>query len=322
MGEYRIRPAWFRGAAVVLACTAFVTRADNVRSIELSHTDPDASNTDRVTTTAPANVVENEPLPVSISLTYGLYSDYVFRGINFSEHPSEGREKLNHQLTASISLDLNVLGAGELGTIGFDTWFEWYADQKKIDPERNSNLQEIDYTIWWSHSIDPIATDLTLGYTYYRLLSTFDEDTYEYFVRLEHNDAWMWEWLWPDNEAGVLNPSFFLAHDVDSLDGVWMEFGLSHEFAVPGIEHLTFTPGYELDVQCDYWEDGFFIAGDKWSLVTAYDLTEMLRLPPWAGRVGIAGELSYFNAYGNFRKPDLGQDELWGGLSVTWDWGG
>ena len=33
-------------------------------------------------------------------------------------------------------------------------------------------------------------------------------------VALEHNDAWMWKWLWPDNEDGAVNPSIFYAMDV------------------------------------------------------------------------------------------------------------
>ncbi len=306
----------------VLACSVSHAWADEPNPIQLSHVPQGGTSAEHAPATAPADEKVEESLPVSISLSYGLYTDYVFRGINFSEYPGERREKLNHQFEVSIGLDLSVLGYGDLGTIGFDTWFQWFAGQRKLDPDRDSYLQEVDYTIWWSRTIAQIATDLTLGFTYYQLLSTFDDDTCEYFIKLEHNDAWMWRKLWPDNEKGVLNPSFFLAHDVGTLGGVWMEFGVSHDFAVPGIEHLTVTPGYELAVQCNYWRDGFFIAGDTWSLVTAYDLTELLRLPAWAGRLGIAGELYYFNAYSNFRKPDGGADELWGGLSVTWDWGG
>ena len=36
---------------------------------------------------------ESAQRPWSLGLTYSLYSDYIFRGINFSEYPREGREK-------------------------------------------------------------------------------------------------------------------------------------------------------------------------------------------------------------------------------------
>ena len=139
----------------------------------------------------------------------------------------------------------------------------------------------------------------------------------------------MWKWLFPNNEDGVLNPSFFLAHDFGSILGVWMEFGISHDFAIPGIDNLTITPGYTMMAQCDYWKHGFFLAGDQLSLVAEYDLTPLLQLPAWAGSVSIAGELYFFNAYPNFESGGSSnnssirsQDEFWGGLAVNWSWGG
>ena len=36
-------------------------------------------------------VVESAPSPFSVGLEYSIYSDYVFRGINFSEFPGAGR---------------------------------------------------------------------------------------------------------------------------------------------------------------------------------------------------------------------------------------
>jgi len=288
-----------------------------------------------------AETIESPSCPVSLGLGYALYSDYVFRGVNFSEYDGEGREKLNHQLSVDVALDLGVLGLGDLGTLGFNTWFEWYGGQKKIDTERGGqNLQEVDYTIYYSKSIEPIATDLSIGYTFFQFVNLAhslrqdgargnnnDDRTHEYWFSLEHNDAWMWEWLFPDNEEGVLNPAFFFAHDVGSIGGVWMEFGVSHGFTLPGVDNLTITPGYAMMAQCDYWKHGFFLAGDQLSLVAEYDLTPVLHLPPWAGTISISGELYFFNAYGNFEGPDTngqtrGQDEFWGGMAVNWAWGG
>ena len=274
---------------------------------------------------------EEPALPISLGLSYALYTDYIFRGVNFSEYDGEAREKLNHQLTVSLAWDM-----GDYGTIGFDTWFEWFAGQKKIDPDRGGqNLQEVDYTIWWSYSIEPIATDLTLGYTFFQfpnLAHTLRQDgargnnnddrTHEYWFSLEHNDAWMWKPLFPDNEEGILNPSFFFAHDVGAIPGAWMEFGLSHGFAVPGVDNLTITPAWTLCVDGDYWTRGFKLAGDQWSLAAEYDLTPVLQLPDWAGSISITGELYFFNAFGNMEDSHTIQDEFWGGLTVNWAWGG
>ena len=36
-----------------------------------------------------------KPVPLTVSVGYGLVTDYIFRGINFSEYPGEGREDLS-----------------------------------------------------------------------------------------------------------------------------------------------------------------------------------------------------------------------------------
>ncbi|NLX13540.1 MAG: hypothetical protein GXY44_07805 [Phycisphaerales bacterium] len=314
---------------------AMVVRADQVPSIAAGE---DAVGTQSISLSQESLAQdvkisvdkEESSCPISLGLSYALYTDYVFRGVNFSEPAGEGREKLNHQLTVSLDWD-----TGKWGTFGFDTWFEWYAGQKMIDPDRGGqNLQEVDYTIRWTYPLEFIATDLTLGYTFYvfpNLAHTLRQDrakgnnnddrTHEYWFSLEHNDAWMWKGLFPENTDGVLNPSFLFAHDVGSILGVWMEFGLSHGFEVPGIEHLTVTPVWTVAAQCDYWKRGFFLVGDTWSLTVEYDLAGALKLPKWVGSLTLAGELYYFNAWGNFRGPDTG-DEFWGGMTVNWGLGG
>lgn len=277
-------------------------------------------------------------LPISLKLGYALYSDYIWRGVNCSEYRGEGREKPNHQLSTSIGFDLGELfGAGtDIGTLYFDTWYEWFAGQKKLDPDRGGqNLQEVNFVLYWTYNIEPLETELTLGYKWYLFPNRAhtlrqdrargnnnDDRTHEYWFSLTHNDAWLWQWLLPNNEDGILNPSFFFAHDVGAVPGVWMEFGLSHEFAVPGVDNLTITPAYTVCIDGDYWTRGFKLAGDQWSLDTTYDLTPLLHLPEWAGSVSISGRLYFFNAFGNMEDAHVIQDEFWGGMAVDWSWGG
>src|SRR5690606_845033 len=135
--------------------------------------------------------------------------------------------------------------------------FEWYADQEKLNPfGGGANIQEADYQFWWNYSIDQIATDVTLGFWFYTFPNSaklFRQDgaygnnnndrTQEWNFKLAHNDAWMWKWLFPDNDEGVLNPVFFFAQDIGvAAGGVWMELGISHTFEIPGVENLTITP--------------------------------------------------------------------------------
>ena len=276
---------------------------------------------------------ESPGCPFSMDVTYYLFSDYIFRGINFSEYGTEGREKLNHQMTTDMSFDIARMfnrPAGQWGTFTFSTFFEWYAAQKRIDPEHGGqNLQEVDYVLAWSYDIEPIATNLTLGYTFYAFPNAKGLNTSEWFLGLEHNDAWMWKWLFPNNEDGVLNPSFTFAQDVGVADGgCWMELGISHDFEL--FENFTLTPEATLAIDHRYLDpllgtgkDGSTrLAYIQYGLTGAYDLTPILKLPDWAGSMTIAGFLYFNDALGNPEEHGLIQDEFFGGMSIGWSWGG
>lgn len=301
-------------------------------------------------TTAPAPLATREEiacpeeserkLPISVGVSYYLMSDYIFRGINFSEYPGEGREKLNHQMTTAFTYD-----AGRWGQFGFDTFFEWYADQEKLNPfGGGQNLQEVDYALRWTYPFEAIATDLTLGYTFYtfrnlgKLLrqdgavgNNNDNRTHEWWFRLNHNDAWAWKWLLPDNENGILNPYFLLAQDLGVGAGaVWMELGVNHPFTIPGVDNLTITPSYTITADCGYLRrlrglphhDYLRLAYEQWGLNVTYDLTPVLRLPKWAGTVSISGLLYFNNALGTAAHDGTINDEFWGGMALNWGWGG
>ncbi len=274
-----------------------------------------------------AAIEESPPAPLSFGLEYSLYSDYIFRGINFSEIPGEGRERGNHQLSVDFGVDLGPLferEAGSLGSLSFNTWFEWFAGQKKFDPASGGqNLQEVDYSIAWSYDIEPIATTLTLGYVFFSFPNAKAANTQEWTVTLEHNDAWMWKWLWPDNADGVLNPSFFYAMDVVAAPGKsWIELGISHEFQVA--EHVTVTPGVIAAIDHGYLDPilGTGRSGStrfaylQYGLNIGYDLSTAMRLPAKIGSWSMSGFLYFNDALGNPEDNGTIQDEFFGGVSI------
>ncbi len=279
-----------------------------------------------------APAVEPEAaFPIRFSLGYYLYTDYVWRAKNLSEYAGEGREKPNHQMTTSVSYEFK-----DFGKLGFNTFFEWFAAQRQRNPYAGGdNLQEVDFVVWWEYFFKPISTDITLSYTYdifpnsaqlnrsdRRIGNNNDDRTQYWTMYLVHNDAWLWKSLFPDNDEGILNPSFLFSHDFGTLAGVWMEFGLSHTFPVPGIENLSVTPGWKLFTDCNYWSRGFKLAGDQWSLITAYNLSKALKLPKAVGELIVTGDLYFNNAFGTMEDNGVLHDEFWGGMSVRWNWGG
>ncbi|MFH0980849.1 MAG: TorF family putative porin [Planctomycetota bacterium] len=282
-----------------------------------------------VAKTETTSVEEETPQsPFSLDLTYYLYSDYVFRGVNYSEYGTEGREKPNHQMTTDLTVDLGLLVGQEAGTYGtfcFGTFFEWYAAQKRLDPTHGGqNLQEVDYALSYTYEVEPIATTFTLGYNFYTLPNAKSGNTSEWSLLLEHNDAWMWKWLLPDNEDGILNPSFFFAQDVEAADGgSWIEFGLSHDFAL--FENFTLTPGVIFAIDHRYL-DPVLGTGDgatqmayiQYGLIASYDLAPLLHLPERMGAVTLSGFLYYNDAVGNLADHGRIEDELHGGMSIGW----
>lgn len=275
-----------------------------------------------------------KPLPMSFSIYYSLVSDYIFRGINFSEFAREGREKPNHQMGTSMSLDLAPLWGGkpgQCGEVGFDTWFEWFAGQRQLNPNTGENIQEIDYNVWYKYHVEPIATDVKLGwvmYVYPNVIGVQNDDrTHEWYIALAHNDAWLWRGLGYQGEAGILNPTVTWYHDMHVSGGDWIDFSISHPFEL--VRNVTFTPLYMLHVDSGWC--GPLVQDDRDTRIAAmtygidltYDMTELLQLPVWAGRITISGFLNFTDLMNQIEhyRPLLGtRDELYGGMKLAWSW--
>jgi hypothetical protein len=261
--------------------------------------------------------------PFNLAVTYWLFSDYISRGVNCSEYAGEGREKLNHQLGTSLNVPLGK--EAKFGTFGFDTWFEWYGGQGQYPTtEGGTNLQEVDYTLRWSYELKPIKTTATVAwtdYTYPHVRNVGSRDwTDEVSLRLNHNDAWLWRWTGYKGEDGILNPSLFIAKDFRMAKGWWIEAGINHPF--PIVKNVTWTPSMTFAFDGKYiqpflgtgpgtWQYAY----TQWGSELKYDLTELLHLPPQAGTVYVSGVLYYNLASANYLH-----DELWGGVSLGWNW--
>ncbi|MEK6799730.1 MAG: hypothetical protein AABZ12_12250 [Planctomycetota bacterium] len=280
----------------------------------------------------PASAAEAEPSPTSpfsFAADYYLYSDYVFRGVNLSEYEGEGREKPHHQLSAAVDTDLSLLlhgDEGALGTLSLGTCFYWFAAQHELDPENGGqNLQEIDYDLSWAYELETLSSTLTLGYAFYTIPNGKAYNTGEWSIRVDHVDAWMWHWLWPDNEEGVLNPFVAYSHDVQAAaGGSWIDAGVSHDFAV--LENLTLTPSITVGVDHRYLDrvlgtgraGATRLATIEYGLNLAYDLSGALELPDDVGSFVLTWFLYFSDAVGNAEDNRTIQDEFYGGMSVGW----
>ena len=268
---------------------------------------------------------ESSAPELSFSLDYTIVSDYVFRGINFSEYAGEGREKLNHQLSTGIEL------ATKCGTFGGYFWFEWYAAQEKLTPG-SDNLQEVDYVIYWNYDIEQLATNIELGWIAYTFPPSGGDafDTYEVYTKLSFDDSG-----WFGTEGAVLSPYVYYGLDYDlGENGSWIECGISHDFALgeiaslasaPVLKDLTISPSLVLGIDHRYLNK-FAVAGTggpstklanlNYGLAISYDLSGALGVDPMFGSVGLRGFLNYSQAL----RRDLLNDEFYGGFSISYGW--
>lgn len=285
--------------------------------------------------TAPGPEEWVKPLPLSLSVSYTLASDYIFRGINFSEFDGEGRELPNHQMGAGVGLNTAEFGPN-LGVIGFGFWGEWFAgqDDDRFDPASDGHLQEADYLVWWSYDLAAIGTTVELGWISYTFPQVAGDahSTQEVYAKCRFDDTKLFR-----TEEPVLSPHVYWGVDYDDAEGgSWVEMGVSHDFAlsdvdavakVPVLKDLTVTPSAVLGIDNRYL-NWYAVDADPTAgaatrlanlvcgLAATHDLGAALHLPPSCGSVTITGFLNYSQAF----RHDLLNDELWGGVNVGWSW--
>ena len=286
---------------------------------------------------------------LSCRLEYTLATDYIWRGINFSEYRGEGREKLNHQLLVGFEIDPSQLGTAPIGRFGGTIWFEWFAGQERLTDWSGENLQEVDYTVYWAYDVEPIGLGVEVGWIAYHFPRLRDSAapspsdgayTHELYVTLRFDDSKLFG-------RPMLNPAVTYYHDLDDVQAGFLIAEISHDFALakcfkdtPLLKGLTITPSLALAVDHRYYDKsgygsrspvvqeppivevytakGTQLAYLQYGLEIAYDLGGALALPKEIGGITLKGFLNYTNSFHDSSR--LVQDEFWGGMSVSWDW--
>ena len=292
-------------------------------------------------TKAPPKDDWEKSVPLGFSIDYTLVSDYIWRGMNFSEFPGEGREKLNHQVGAGISLDLDEkLGLStNLGTVGFSVWGEWYAANKSdrfngVPNTSDTHLQEVDWTINWSYDVGETGVSVEAGWIAYEFPNAKRDAyaTYEFYGKASFNDARI---LGVDDvkglEDGIVSPSVSYYYDYDLVKGGWLEFGVEHGFNFPQeagpLKHISITPSLALGVDNRYWDKAVGGTGHKstrlativYGLTVGYDLGSALSMPAKYGSLNVEGFLNFSDALRADRAIGL-SDELFGGVRIAYGW--
>ncbi|HOF17639.1 MAG TPA: hypothetical protein PK082_01925 [Phycisphaerae bacterium] len=323
---------WFVGVltGVILATTGGLATAGEGNNAWLASMQAEADKALAQTAMRQADAGWKKPLPVSFGLDYTVVSDYVWRGLNFSEYAGEGREKLNHQASLTASYETE-----RFGTFGANVWFEFYQGQSALDADSNCCLQEVDYTLSWSYDLSNLNEKIPLTFETGWILYQFPQasgdgkTTNEWYFSLALDDSKIF-----GTENAVLNPTFRYYLDCDDVRGSWLELAFSHDFAMkelglkdtPVLKDMTLTPSLTLGWDhrfhsSDEVRKGNRLATVVYGLQLSYDLSSALDIPEKYGALALSGFLNYSQVASDaLRKGDYMNDELYGGAGVSWSW--
>ena len=263
--------------------------------------------------------------PFNFTIDYTLISDYVFRGVNLSEYPREGREKLNHQLNVNPEFNL-----GNYGVFGAVFWFEWFAAQEQLTPGYGRDIQEVDYSVYYRYTFEDLGLTPEVGWVAYTLppIGRDAHTDYEFYIKLAYSDGKLF-----GTKENILNPYVAYYHNLDlGANASWWEVGVNHEFALadygmkdcPVMRHVSLIPSAIYGVQHrlfgklnpDLGGPTTSAVNILFGLEIALDLNGAFNLPEQYGSLTLSGLLFYSQALDHA----LVNDEFFGGMKVGYQW--
>ena len=226
---------------------------------------------------APADVRADDTSPLSVDLSTGIMSDYMWRGFNLYNG-------ISIQPSGTVEYDL-----GDMGTIGGNLWMHLSAEGD-TPPEK---FTEMDETVYYSIGFDSVT--LKTGFIWYTYPDDSDdlEDATEYFASVSYAD---------ENFIGALNPVFAFYDEFKVTDSQYYELGLSHELEIASMgEGFKFTPY----VTFGFASNADDVFGDN-GLV---QITEGINIPLNWGVISVTPSLNYTH-----KIADNTNNEFWAGI--------
>lgn len=249
---------------------------------------------------------------VMIDVTASYLSDYVWRGIDRSE--SGGSEDSpNFQLDSSLKWDT---GKWPHPFVGVFT--------NVYDSDNKSRFQEIRPFFGLELASRPLTW--SVGHTNYIYPDRDTSNTAEVWSLLKVDDGYFFR-----VDKGILNPYVFGAYDYDTNHGVYLEFGVRHDFAIEDTP-LTLTPRAAIAYVDNYKlfrlpptgsSDPAFDIGSSGTdsgfqhydigLEATITLNQLLNLSLRYGKFDLKAYLIYTDGIDNDLRADT---EWWGGVGV------
>ena len=226
----------------------------------------------------PADVRADDASALSIDLSTGFMSDYMWRGFNLYDDASI-------QPSATVEYDTGF------GTIGGNLWMHLSAGGTGTADK----FTEMDETVYYSIEFAPVT--LKTGFVWYTYPDNSDDltDTVEWLVTASFAD---------DGILGEINPVVSFYDDFKAYDAQYYELGFSHEFEVAALgEGFKFVPygtfGFASNAEEEFGDNGLV------------QVTEGINIPLTWGVFSVTPGLNYTN-----KVADNTDNEFWTGINV------
>jgi hypothetical protein len=237
---------------------------------------------------------------VNVDLTVRYLTDYVYRGVDFSE--SGGSEDSpNLQFDGRLSFNLGNFPHPFIGVF-----------VNVFDDDPISRFQEIRPFFGVTWELRPF--NLEGGNLTYIYPERDKMNTGEVYGKITFDDSWLFQ-----TDRPLFSPYVFAAYDYDKYDGWYFEGGLKHEWvlentglsltAVASVGYamdqsfFAKTPGGD-DTGLQHWEVG---------LVGKYSLNQLFRFSTRYGEWNLEGYLYYTDKTDSSLRADK---QIWGGAGI------
>jgi len=237
---------------------------------------------------------------VHIDLTVRYMTDYVYRGLDFSE-VGGAEDAPNLQIDGKISWDLGKLPHPFIGVF-----------VNVYDSDPISRFQEVRPTFGVDWPIKPLL--LSFGHNTYIYPERDELNTSEAYARIELDDAFLWS-----TERPILSPYIYGAYDYDLYNGWYLEAGLKHTFV---FEDTGFTLTALADIAYVIGEQQYLAPGSNddvgfqhydIGLIANYSLNTLFNFSRRYGEFSLEGYLYYTDNI----ESDLRADrQIWGGVGI------
>jgi hypothetical protein len=254
--------------------------------------------------------------PVKFDLNVSYFSDYVFRGIDRSE--SGGSEDSGNILfDGTMRFDL-----GRYPTLFMGVFSNIY------DSDPISRFQEIRPYFGLELTARPIK--LAVGNTFYIYPDRDQFNTAEVWAMIKVDDSYFFH-----SDDPIFSPYVLAAWDYDTYNGLYIEFGIRHDFEIADtslvispIARIAYVSGDKMfrqptgptpDPAFDFGTTGPDSGFQHYDLglELTYTLNSIAHIPSRYGKLDLKGYFFYTDGIDDSLRADT---ELYGGVGIAYSY--